>query len=155
MTSQDATPAALAYQYARAAAPGAPQPAVPPDDDLAPVYRSLIVAGLLGCVYSRRDDAAAACEAVEQVLRDSLQFRICRALALAMGGDAAYAAETISRHLEQQPDDDAAKVLLGVSMMLGGDSGWKPIFQNVLASSTDQSARQAAMQVVGYLRSMA
>ena len=145
---------AQAYQYAYANAYNPAQPAAQPAQQLPPAYRSLMVVGLLGWVYKRREDAAVACDVAEQLLQDPLQFRIHRALAQAMGGDSQYAAETLNKYLDQHPADDAAKVLLGVSLMLGGDAGWKPILESVLASSADQNARQAAMQAVGHLRSM-
>jgi len=144
------------YQYAYANPSGAPaESAAQTEQDISPVFRSLMTVGLLGSIYGRHDDAQLVCNAVEPTLGNPLQFRINRALAQAMGGDSKYAADTINKHLDEHPDDDAAKVLLAVSLMLGGDSEWKPIIKNVLASSTDQDARQAAMQVVGYLKTLA
>ena len=74
-----------------------------------------------------------------------------RAFAVGMVGDAAYAKTSLGRRIEQQPDDDNSKVALGVSMMLSGDPEWKHWLNNVLATSTDQQAREAANGVLAYL----
>jgi hypothetical protein len=145
---------AQSYQYAYASANGVAVATAQAVPEIAPVFRSLMTVGLLGSVYGRHDDSQLVCSAVEPTLDNPLVFRVNRALAQAMGGDSKFAAETINKHLESHPDDDGAKVLLAVSLMLGGDPEWKPILEGVFASSTDQVARQAAMQVVGYLRTL-
>ncbi|NRF72438.1 hypothetical protein HLB44_36365, partial [Aquincola sp. S2] len=102
----------LAYSYGQASALGMSEASKPPGADEHPLVRSVSVIGLLGCVYKQREDAAAACDAVERMLRDPLQFRIQRSLAQSLGGDCQYAIDTINKHLETHPDDDGAKVIL-------------------------------------------
>ncbi|WKB51746.1 hypothetical protein [Eleftheria terrae] len=118
------------------------------------VYRNLMAVALLGAVYKARDDAETVSAAVEKTLNDPLQFRLCRAIAQGIGGDAEFARGTLGKHLEQHPDDDGAKVAMAVSMMLAGNAEWKQWIDNVLATSTDQSAREAANGVIAYLGSL-
>ncbi len=118
------------------------------------VYRNLMAAGLLGACYRVHEDAEKANAAVEATLADPTQFRMYRALAQGIGGDPSYAASEIGKRLEVDPGDDKAKVALAVSMMLGGDPEWKTLVEQVLATSTDQIARQAATSLVQYLESV-
>jgi hypothetical protein len=91
---------------------------------------------------------------IEETLYDPIGYRINRALAMGMGGDGKAAAESLKEYVDQHPDDDATKVVLATAMMLGGDPGWEPLLQNVLASSGDPSARRAAMDLIKYLLSL-
>jgi hypothetical protein len=119
------------------------------------VYRNLMAVGLLGAVYKSGDDAAAVNEAVELTLADPTQFRLCRAIAQGLGGDAASVSATLNRHLEAHGDDDSAKVAMAVALMLAGDTEWRPLIDNVLATSTDQVARAAATGVLEYVGTLA
>lgn len=118
------------------------------------VYRNLMAVGLLGAIYRASGDAHIVNEAVEQTLEDKTMYVMCRALALGMGGDASYAKASLGSRVEQHPDDDNSKVALGVSMMLSGDPEWKHWLNNVLATSTDQGAREAANGVLSYLAAL-
>ena len=115
------------------------------------VYRNLMAVGLLGACYRCADDAQIVNDAVEATLSDVSQYRMYRALAQGIGGDASLASDEIRRRLEKDPDDDRSKVALAVSLMLGGDPEWKSLIENVLAVSTDQVAREAATGLVQYL----
>ena len=115
------------------------------------VYRSLMAVGLLGAVYKQHDAADEIAEALELTLADPLQFRINRAIAHSIGGDARFAGEKLGEHLDNHPQDDGAKVVLAVSKMLAGDDDWESLLESVLASSADQVARQAARQVRDFL----
>lgn len=118
------------------------------------VYRNLMAVGLLGACYRVREDAERVNQAVEATLADPSQFRMYRALAQGIGGDASYAVEQIGQRLEDVPDDDRAKVALAVSLMLAGDPEWKAVIENVLATSSDQVAREAATNLIQYLSSL-
>ena len=85
------------------------------------VYRQLMSVGLLGAIYRAREDAQIVHEAVETTLADPTGYRMCRAIALGMGGDVGDAGTTLAEHLERNPGDDNAKVAMAVSLMLGGD----------------------------------
>lgn len=119
------------------------------------VYRSMMTVGLLGSVYGRRDEADVVGEAIEMTLADPLPYRVNRAIAEGIGGDAKFASEKLGEHLDKHPDDDSTKVIVAVSKMLAGDPEWKAMLDSVLASSSDQTARQAARDVMDYLRSLA
>jgi thioredoxin-like negative regulator of GroEL len=118
------------------------------------VYRHLMTVGLLGSIYRTHEDANTVGAAVEATLSDTRQFRMYRALAQGIGGDATFAAEMLGAEIEHDPDNDGAKVAMAVAMMLAGDPEWKPIIDKVLATSTDQAAREAAVSVLNYLTSL-
>jgi hypothetical protein len=115
------------------------------------IYYNLMVVSLLGAIYRRHDEAEICSTAVETTLKDASRYRMYKAIAKGIGGDATPATELLERHLESNPDDDRAKVTLAVAMMLGGNPGWKAIIDKVLALSTDIPAREAATSVLNYL----
>ena len=92
------------------------------------------------------------CSVVELTLSDPTQFRLWRAIAQGIGGDSDFAAAELARRLETHPDDDGTKVAMAVALMLAGNPDWKSIIDNVLATSSEQSAREAANGVIEYLR---
>ena len=118
------------------------------------VYRNLMAVGLLGSCYRVHEDAERVNNAVEATLADPAQFRMYRALAQGNGGDASSASEQIGKRLDEVPDDDKAKVALAVSLMLAGNPEWKNLIENVLATSTDQVAREAATNLIQYLSAL-
>ncbi|MDH0868422.1 hypothetical protein [Mitsuaria sp. GD03876] len=114
------------------------------------VYRNLMAVGLLGAVYRARDDAATVSAAIELTLDDPTPFRVCRAIAQGIGGDAEYAATTLGEHVDAHPEDEGAKVALATAFLLARDERWKGILDEVLATSTDQNVRQAASGVLAH-----
>lgn len=138
--------------YAQHAAYTAPTAA--PTSNYPDVYRNLMTVGLLGAIYRCTDDANVVNTAVEATLDDPTFYRMCRAIAVGMGGDVRYARDTLGSYVEQHPNDDNAKVAMAVSLMLGGDAEWKNWLDNVLATSTEQSAREAANGVLTFLSAM-
>lgn len=118
------------------------------------VYRNLMAVGLLGSVYQAHADAEVVNTAVELTLSNPGPYRVYRAIAQGIGGDGAYASATLGKHIEENPDDDGAKVAMAVSLMMAGDPSWKGLIENVLAVSSDQGAREAANNVIAYLQSV-
>lgn len=114
------------------------------------IYRNLMAIGLLGAVYRVRDEADTISSAVELTLDDPMPFRVCRAIAQGIGGDAQYAAQMLDHHLEGHPDDEGTKVALATAFVLARDERWKPILDEVLATSSDQRVREAANGVKSY-----
>lgn len=115
------------------------------------VYRNLMLVGLLGAIYRSGDDTQVVNKAVELTLVDTTMFTMCRAIALGMGGDGDFARTNLGAHLEHHTDDDSAKLAMAVSLMLAGDQQWKHLIDNLLATSTDQTVRDAAHGVLSYL----
>lgn len=115
------------------------------------VYHNLMLVGLLGEIYRSGDDTQTVNKAVELTLVDTTVFTMCRAIAMGMGGNADFAKTHLGAHLEQHADDDGAKLAMAVSMMLAGDTQWKHQIDNLLATSTDPTAREAAHGVLSYL----
>jgi hypothetical protein len=118
------------------------------------VYRNLLSVGLMGSVYRQHEDADIVNSAVESMMRDPTKFRMCRALAMGIAGDASYAVNTMSECIERDPEDDTAKVVLGVAKMLAGESDWQFSIDNVLALSTNPTTRESAMKVLAYLQDL-
>lgn len=129
-------------------------PAAAPASGYPEVYRNLMTIGLLGAIYRSMDDANVVNTAVEATLDDPTFYRMCRAIAVGMGGDVGYARDQLGSYVEQHPDDDNAKVAMAVSLMLGGDAEWKTWLDNVLATSSEQSAREAANGVLTFLSAL-
>lgn len=129
-------------EHAFAAAPAASYP---------PVYRSLMTVGLLGSSYGQHEDADAVDAAIVLTLDDPLPYRIQRTLAQSMGGGGGEAIESLRMHVDANPGDDGAKIAMAVAMRLNGDERWHDVIENVLASSADPSAREAARKVVAFL----
>jgi hypothetical protein len=123
--------------------------------DYPAVYRSLMLIGLLGGIYRAGDDVQIVNTAVEATLDDPTVYTMYHAIAMGMGGNSDFAKKSIGAHIDRHSDDDGAKVVMAVSMMLSGDPNWKQWIDNVLASSTDQNARTAANGVLSYLASVA
>jgi hypothetical protein len=119
------------------------------------VYYNLMVVSLLAAIYRRHEDAETCAIAVEATLKDPGRYRMYRAIAKGIGGDASLASSLLEHHLQEHPDDDRAKVTLAVAMMLGGNPEWKSVIDRVLALSTDIPAREAATSVLSYLGTLA
>jgi hypothetical protein len=129
-----------------------PQAVMAPPAEYPLVYRNLMAVSLLASVYRLHDEADIVSAAVEMTLADTAQYRMCRAVAQGMGGNSKAAEETLLQHIEANPDDDSAKVALGVAMMLSGNPDWKHWLENVLATSCDQAAREAASAALSHLK---
>ena len=114
------------------------------------IYRNLMAVGLLGAVYRAREDADTVSAAVELTLDDPTPYRVCRAIAQGIGGDADYAATTLGEHVNEHPEDEGAKVALATAFLLARDERWRAILDEVLATSTDQNVRQAANGVLAH-----
>jgi hypothetical protein len=115
------------------------------------VYQSMLAVSLMGSAYGCEDDADIIGRTLEPTLPDVTAYRINRAMAQGLHGNAAAAERTLQSVLDASPDDDCAKVVLAVSKMLCGDPEWQAILENLFASSTDPVARNAASNVVAYL----
>ena len=118
------------------------------------VYRHLLVAGLLGTLYGAREDAAIVTAAVENTLADAREFQLCRALAQSLHGQSDEARETLEAHLNQHPDDAQAQVVLAAVLMRLRNPLWRPMLDNVLATTLDQPARQAARDLLEAAQAM-
>jgi hypothetical protein len=111
------------------------------------VDRKLMIASLLGSMHGQHEDAELASAAVESLLANPARYRLYRAIAKGMGGDAGFAAQM----LEQQPEDDREKVALATALMLAGNAEWRTVIDRVLALSTDQAARTAATRLIDFM----
>ena len=58
------------------------------------------------------------------------------------------------RIVAELADRDPQNVAMAVSLMLGGDAEWKSWLDNVLATSSEQSAREAANGVLTFLSAL-
>lgn len=114
-------------------------------------YRNLMAVSLLGTLY-RAQDAETASKAVENTLADPGRFRVYRAVLQSIGGEGRAAEAAMVAHLERHPDDDGAKLAVAMAKALTGDAAWKPLLENVLATSSDAGVREAATRMLGQLQ---
>lgn len=114
-------------------------------------YRNLMAVSLLGTLY-RAQEADAASQAVENTLADPGRFRVYRAVLQSIGGEGKAAQEAMAAHLEHRPDDDGAKLAVAMAKALSGDPHWKPLLENVLATSSDAGVREAATRMLEQLQ---
>lgn len=112
------------------------------------IYRNLMVVGLLGAMHGLRDDAEAVNSAVDLTLEDAGPFRVLRAVAQGIGGDAQYAVEMLARNTEGRPDEERAKVALATALLVARDPRWRPLIEEVLAVSSDPEVRETAIRVM-------
>ncbi|HEU4459574.1 MAG TPA: hypothetical protein VFR90_10660 [Methylibium sp.] len=115
------------------------------------VYRYLMAVGLLGIVYRTREDADIVNDAVEATLKHPMQFRACRAIVTGMSGDGSLAKSVLGDHLRENPDDEAARVAMAVSLMLAGDPDGRAALESVLATTTNDVVRRAVNGVMDYM----
>ena len=118
------------------------------------IYHNLMIIGLLGSIYRLHEEANKINSVVEATLNNPVEYRMFRAIAQGIGGDSEYAQNVLSKHIDDHPDDDSAKVAMAVSLMMAGNPEWKPLIENVLATSTDQAARESANNLVFYLKNV-
>src|SRR5687767_10294203 len=80
--------------------------------------RLMIAFAALGSLRGLPEDAELVYTAVEPLARNKAMFAVYRAMSLALGGATDAALELMNGRLEANPDDDLAKVGLGVAMLL-------------------------------------
>lgn len=116
-----------------------------------PLYQSMLAVSLLGSVYGLEDEADTISTLLEPTLPDPMPYRVNRALAQGLHGNAKKAEQTLQEIIDGNPDDDRTKVVLAVAKIFCGDPGWQTVLENVFATSTDPVARNAASNVVACL----
>lgn len=115
-------------------------------------YKQMMVAGLLGAVYRRLDEAMVIHAALRPTLPVGCGYSMFHMISMGLGGGANLVEPEIQAHIDAHPDDDAAKVTLSVVKLFSGDPEWKPVMDLVLATSYDQQVRQAAFSVLQMLQ---
>jgi len=118
------------------------------------MYRLMLACATLACFGKKTEDAELVYAAVEPYVTDRQALTMYRGIALAMGGQAQVAVDMMQQRLAANPDDDMAKVALGVALLFMQDPEWRWPIDNVLATSLDQAARQAAVKTVTYVPAM-
>jgi len=106
-------------------------------------YRFLAVAGLLGSMHGCHEDSLTVHAAVEGVLEDVTVYRMARAVSHAFGGGVEHAMDAMSELLANA-DDDFAKAVLGLALLIADHPDGRFTVENVLATSLDQRARSFA-----------
>jgi hypothetical protein len=118
------------------------------DDHRTPPIGELTLVALLGHMSGcDPDDARAVDAAIESTMTDPQPYRVHRAMAIGLGGDPATARATLEPHIEANPEDEMAKLMLGVSLVIAGEPHGLAWMDNVLATSCDPAIRQAAMSM--------
>jgi hypothetical protein len=113
------------------------------------LHVTMMCFGFLGAMYKQHDVARPLLDVVESLVKgDKRKFQFFRSMAEAGGGQAEYAIKTMNERLRRNPDDDFAKISLGVVMRMTGDPEWRFPLDNVLATSINQDARKAALNAL-------
>jgi hypothetical protein len=108
--------------------------------------RTILMFGLIAVMYDWREDGVPILDLVEsRVTGDKQEFQMYRAFAEAGGRHTEYAHRVLGERIRRDPDDDMAKVAMGVALRMAGDPEWRYLVDNVLAISVDQQARQSAL----------
>ncbi|GKT20972.1 hypothetical protein [Acidovorax sp. SUPP3334] len=115
------------------------------------IYRNLMTVGLLGTMYRVGEDAQTIHATVEMTLEDAHGYSLYRTVAMAMAGHLDEAREALASRIEEEPQNGENKIAMAVAMLFGGDRGWRYWIDNVLATHTDQEAREAALGVLKYV----
>jgi hypothetical protein len=131
-----------------------PAPAATAAASLGPaVHRQAAIAGLLGSMYGRHEDAEIVNDAIEEAMPDRARYRLARATAKSAGGDTSLAHELLAAQADADAGvgNDRAMVRLAAALMLGGDEGWRALVDRVLALSDDVPARSAASVLLDFV----
>lgn len=115
------------------------------------IYRNLMAVGLLGTAYRASDDAEVINDIIESTLEAPLQFRVCRAIVSAMAGVRTESAG-LAAHVEQHPDDEAARLALAITLLLSGDADGKRAIEGLLVTTEDEVVRETANNMLDLLR---
>lgn len=116
------------------------------------IYRNLMAVGLLGTAYRITEDAETINNVVEATLEAPLQFRICRAIVSAMAGTGAASKSSLAAHVQENPDDEPARLAYAIALMVSGDPDGKQAIEGVLATTSNSVVRLTANNVLDYLR---
>jgi thioredoxin-like negative regulator of GroEL len=115
------------------------------------IYRDLMAVGLLGTIYRCEEDSEAINDIVEATLSEPLQFRICRAVVSGMAGVGNVASGTLKSHVDVNPDDEAARLALAISLILAGDPEGRRAVESLLATTNDIDVRRTAHSMLEVL----
>jgi hypothetical protein len=114
------------------------------------LYRQLAVWCIHGARFGMHECADILYEAWQQTVRDHDRWK-CEQhylIAKAHGGKPEWGIERMSALLADDPDDDLAKVAIGLARLLGGLDDWQRPIDEVLATSCDQYARRTALRTI-------
>jgi hypothetical protein len=102
-------------------------------------------AGLLALCRRLDDPAGIILGFARTVLQDPVALDISCAMIYSVRGDVQTAIDLLQdRALVEYPDSDMAKTALGIVLQAAGRQGWREIYGQVLASSSNAEAREAA-----------
>jgi hypothetical protein len=103
--------------------------------------------GLLALCRNMDEQAESILLFARGVLNDPVALDVSSAMIYSIRGDVDLAVGLLeNRALAEFPDSDMAKTALGVILQAAGRQGWREIYGQVLASSSDAQARQAAQE---------
>jgi hypothetical protein len=114
------------------------------------LYRQLAALCVRGARAGLHEDADVVFEAWLQVTQEHDRWK-CEhhyLIAKSHGGRPLWGIERMNAALARDPDDDLAKVGVGLAMLLGGMDGWREPIEHVLATSSDQYARRSALRTI-------
>ena len=121
---------------------------------LSPVMRNLAAVGLIADSRALVDDAATVARAVEATLSDATQYRLFRAVANGVAGDAERATAFLAADMDLASTDGGMLVGKAVALLMAGSKEWRPAIDQVLAISDDQAVREAANAAIEYANTL-
>jgi hypothetical protein len=103
--------------------------------------------GLLALCRKMDEAAESILSCARTVLHDPVALDISCAMIYSARGDVESAVSLLQdRALAEFPEHDMARTALGIVLQLGGKQGWRELYGEVLSSSSDPMAREAASE---------
>jgi hypothetical protein len=86
--------------------------------------------------------------AVELILPKPALYRVNCLLAMGVKGSTERAKERLQQRIDENPDDEMAKITLGAALLVSGDEQWRNPLDYVVATSDDMPIRNMAMELI-------
>ncbi len=117
------------------------------------IYRQLGVWCINAGRAALEEDAHILFEAWYQTVEDHDKWKSEQhfLIAMAHGGNPQWGIDRMNAILERDPDDELARVGVGLAMLIGGMEGWQEHVDVVLATSMDQYVRQTALRTITFV----
>jgi len=119
------------------------------------LYGQLAVWAIEGARNGMHEDADLVFEAWHQTVQEHDKWKSEQhfLIAKARGGQPEWGIARMNALLAVNPDDEIAKIGVGLAMLLGGLPNWRENIDYILATSMDQYARKVALRTITFVAS--